>query len=57
LVQFLLTILLEFYPCHYLALSLYSCTCRVATISVLNLAIFPYYSNLLLRRRRWTGNL
>jgi hypothetical protein len=25
--------------------------------SVLNLAIFPYYSNLLLRRRRWTGIL
>jgi hypothetical protein len=29
----------------------------VPTISVLNLAIFPCYSNLLLRRRRWTGIL
>jgi hypothetical protein len=27
----------------------------VPTISVLNLAIFPCYSNLLLRRRRWPG--
>jgi hypothetical protein len=26
-------------------------------ISVLNLTIFPCYSNLLLRRRRWTGIL
>jgi hypothetical protein len=24
---FLLTILLQFYPCYYLALSFYSCTC------------------------------
>jgi hypothetical protein len=31
--------------------------CWVPTISVLNLAIFPCYSNLLLRRRRWTGIL
>jgi hypothetical protein len=29
------------YPCCYLALSFYSCTCWVPTISVLNLAIFP----------------
>jgi hypothetical protein len=56
-VQFLLTILLQFYPCYYLALSFYSYTCWVPTISVLNLAIFPCYSNLLLRRRRWTGIL
>jgi hypothetical protein len=34
-----------------------SCTCWVPTISVLNLAIFSYYSNLLLRRRRWAGIL
>jgi hypothetical protein len=32
-------------------------TCWVPTISVLNLAIFPCYSNLLLRRRRWIGIL
>jgi hypothetical protein len=29
-------------------------TCWVPTISVHNLAIFPCYSNLLLRRRRWS---
>jgi hypothetical protein len=51
---FLLTILLQFYPCYYLALSFYSCTCWVPTISVLNLAILLCYSNLLLRRRRLT---
>jgi hypothetical protein len=51
---FLLTILLQFYPCYYLTLSFYSCTYLVPTISVLNLVIFPCYSNLLLRRRRWT---
>jgi hypothetical protein len=51
---FLLTILVQFYPCYYLALSFYSCTCWVPTIIVLNLAIFPCYSNWLLRRRRWT---
>ena len=38
-------------------ISFISCTCWVPTISVLNLAIFPCYSNLLLRRRRWTGIL
>jgi hypothetical protein len=36
-------------------ISFISCTCWVPTISVLNLAIFPFYSNLLLRRRRWVG--
>jgi hypothetical protein len=51
---FLLIVLLQFYPCYYLALSFYSCTCRAPTISVLNLAIFSYYSNLLLRRRGYT---
>jgi hypothetical protein len=50
---FLFTLLLWYYPCYYLALSFYSCTCWVPTISVFNLTIFPYYSNLLLRRR-WT---
>jgi hypothetical protein len=43
---FLLNLLLQFYLCYYRALSLYSCTCWVPTISVLNLAIFPCYSNL-----------
>jgi hypothetical protein len=50
---YVLTILIQFYPCYYLALSFYSCTHWLPTISVLNLAIFPCYSNLLLRRRRW----
>jgi hypothetical protein len=54
---FLLILLLQFYPCYYLALSFYSCTCWVPTISVLNLAIFPCYSNLLLGWRGWTGIL
>jgi hypothetical protein len=38
-------------------ISFISYTCWVPTISVLNLAIFPCYSNLMLRRRRWTGIL
>jgi hypothetical protein len=38
-------------------ISFISCTCCVPTISVLNLAISPCYSNLLLRRRWWTGIL
>jgi hypothetical protein len=54
---FLLILLLQFYPCCYHAISFYSFTCLVPTISVLNLAIFPCYSNLLLRRRGWTGIL
>jgi hypothetical protein len=54
---FLLILLLQFYSCYYLALSFYSCTCWVPTISVLNLVIFPCYSNLVLRRRGWTGIL
>jgi hypothetical protein len=54
---FLLTILLQFYPCYYLALSFYTCTCWVPTISVLNIVIFPCYWNLLLKRRRWIGIL
>jgi hypothetical protein len=32
-------------------------TCWVPTITILNLAIFPCHSNLLLRRRGWTGIL
>jgi hypothetical protein len=51
---FLLTILLQVCPYRYLALSFYSCAHWVSTISVLNLTIFLCYSNLLLRRRRWT---
>jgi hypothetical protein len=38
-------------------ISFISCTYWVSIISVLNLAIFPCHSNLLLRRRRWTGIL
>jgi hypothetical protein len=40
-----------------LAYHIFSCTCWVSTISALNLVIFPWYLNLLLRRRRWTGIL
>jgi hypothetical protein len=54
---FLLIILLQFYTYCYLALSFYLCTYWVPIISVLNLVIFPCYSNLLLRRRRLTGIL
>jgi hypothetical protein len=54
---FLLILLLQVYPCCYLALSFYSYTYWVPTISVPNIAISPYYSNLLLRRRGWTGIL
>jgi hypothetical protein len=50
---FLLTILLQFYPCYYLALWFYSCTCWGPTISVLYLAISPCCTNLPLRRWRW----
>jgi hypothetical protein len=47
---------------HYFSLllpyiSFIFCTCWVSTISVLNLIIFPRYSNLLLRRRRCAGIL
>jgi hypothetical protein len=38
---FLLILLLQFYPCYYLALPFYFRTCWVPTISVLNHAIFP----------------
>jgi hypothetical protein len=51
---FLLTALYLIYLVTTLCISYCSCTCWVPTISVLNLAIFPYYSNLLLRRKRWT---
>jgi hypothetical protein len=46
--------LMPYFPCHYLYISFIYCICWVPTISVLNLVIFPWYSNLLLRRRRWT---
>jgi hypothetical protein len=48
---------MPYFPCHYLYISFIYCTYWVPTISVLNLAIFPCYSILLLRRRRWTGIL
>jgi hypothetical protein len=51
---FLLTILLQFYLDVIPCISFYSCTCWVPTISVLNLAISPCCTNLLLRRWRWT---
>jgi hypothetical protein len=53
----LLTTLYLIYLVIILCISYYSCTCWVPTISLLNLAIFPCYSNLLLRRKRWTGIL
>jgi hypothetical protein len=46
--------LIPYLPCYYLYISIISCTCWVPTISVLNLAIFSCYSNLLLRRKWWT---
>jgi hypothetical protein len=49
--------LIPYLPCYYLYISIISCTCWVPTISVLNLVIFPCYSNLLLRRKWWTGML
>jgi hypothetical protein len=48
---------MPYLPCHYLYMSFIYCTCWVPTISVLNPTIFPCYSNLLLRRRRWIGIL
>jgi hypothetical protein len=49
----LITILSLLLPCITILFLHY----WVPTISVLNLAIFPCYSNRLLRRRRWTGIL
>jgi hypothetical protein len=49
--------LIPYLPCYYLDISFISCICWVSTISVLNLAIFPRYSNLLLRRKWRTGIL
>jgi hypothetical protein len=54
---FLLTVLCHIYLVITFCISFISCTCRVPTISLLKLAIFPCYSNLLLRRRRWSGIL
>jgi hypothetical protein len=48
---------MPYLPCHYHYISFIYCTYWVQTISVLNLAISPCYSNLLLRRRRWIGIL
>jgi hypothetical protein len=48
---------MSYLSCHYLYISFIFCTCWVPTISVLNLVIFSCYSDLLLRRRRWTGIL
>jgi hypothetical protein len=48
---------MPYLPCHYLYISSIYRTCWVPTISVLNLAIFPCYSNPLLRRWRWNGIL
>jgi hypothetical protein len=48
---------IPYLPCYYLYISIISYTCWVPTISVLNLAIFPCYSNLLLRKKWWTGIL
>jgi hypothetical protein len=44
---------MPYLPCCYPYISFIYCTCWVPTISVLNLTIFPCYSNLLLRRWRW----
>jgi hypothetical protein len=49
--------LIPYFSLLLLYISFISCTCWVPTICVLNLAIFSCYSNLLLRRRRWTGIL
>jgi hypothetical protein len=46
--------LILYLPWCYPCISHFSCTCWVPTICILNLAIFPCYSILLLRRRRWT---
>jgi hypothetical protein len=51
---FLLTALCLIYLIITLTYHLFYCTCWVSTISVLNLVVFPCYSNLLLGRRRWT---
>jgi hypothetical protein len=51
---FLLTSLCHIYIFITVIYPLFYCTCWVPTINVLNLGIFPYHSNLLLRRRTWT---
>jgi hypothetical protein len=57
-VHFLLTTLLQFYPCYYGLNTIYfSCTCFVPTKSVLILVTSPAPQNLLLRRWRWCGIL
>jgi hypothetical protein len=44
--SFIINFFLDITPC----IIIYSCTCWVPTISVLNLTISPFYTNLLLRR-------
>jgi hypothetical protein len=53
---FLLMLLLQFYPCYFLALSFYFCTCWVPTISVLNLAIFPLLLKPVAQKERMDWN-
>jgi hypothetical protein len=53
---FLLIFLLQFYTRCYLALSFYSCTCWVPTISVLNLAIFPLLLKPIAQKERMDWN-
>jgi hypothetical protein len=53
---FLLILLLQFYPCYYLALSFYFYTCWVPTISVLNLAIFPLLLKPAAQKKRMDWN-
>jgi hypothetical protein len=53
---FLLILLLQYYRCYYLALSFYSCTCWVSTISVLNLAIFPLLLKHVAQKKRMDWN-
>jgi hypothetical protein len=48
---------MPYLPCYFLYKSFICCTSWVPTISVLNLAFFPYYSCQAFRRRRWTGVL
>jgi hypothetical protein len=53
---FLLILLLRFYSCYYLALSFYSYTCRVPTISWLNFAIFPLLLKHVAQKERMEWN-
>jgi hypothetical protein len=48
---------MPYLPHYYPYISFIYWSCWVPTISALNLVVFPWYSNLLLRRRRWIGIL